>query len=314
MPFQPGIADVHVDGLLTGLSIAYIQEEKDFVASQMGRAIPVRKQSDIIPRYAKNDFFRDEAQKRAPASETAGSGYTVDTTMKYFAEEYGFHKDIPVEIRNNQDSPFNTDNDSRIYVTQKLLVKGDVLLAEAVFKSGVWASDVTPVDLWDDYGLSVPIIDIEAGKDAIHKVTSYDPNRLLMGREVWTQLKHHPLLLERFKYTQAGIITRELVSRVVEVDIVVAQSIRATNVEGATGAYSYNFGKNALLAFVNPRPSLLTPSAYYSFRWINEFGREITIRRLVNKWKRFERIEGFFNIDHKVISTDLGYFFNNVVG
>ena len=313
MPFQPGIADVHVDGLLTQLSIAYIQKEKDFVASQMGKAIPVRKQSDIIPRYSKNDFFRDEAQKRAPASETAGSGYTVDTSNKYFTEEYGFHKDIPVEIRLNQDTPFNTDNDSRIYVTQKLLIRGDVLLADAIFKTGVWNTDITPVDLWDDYGLSVPIIDIEAGKDAIHKVTSYDPNRLLMGREVWTQLKHHPLLLERFKYTQAGIITRELVSRVVEVDIVVAQSIRATNVEGADEAYTYNFGKNALLTFVNPRPSLLTPSAYYSFRWINEFGRQMTIRRLMNKWKRFERIEGFFNIDHKVISTDLGYFFNNVV-
>ena len=313
MPFQPGVADVHVDGLLTNLSIAYIQNERDFVASQMGMAVPVRKQSDIIPRYTKNDFFRDEAKKRAPATETAGSGYTVDTTTKYFAEEFGFHKDIPVEIRNNQDTPFNTDNDSRIYVTQKLLIRGDVLLAEAIFKSGVWASDVTPTDLWDDYGLSVPIIDIENGKDAIHKVTSYDPNRLLMGREVWTQLKHHPLLLERFKYTQAGIITRELVSRVVEVDIVVAQSIRATNVEGASEAYSYNFGKNALLSFVNPRPSLLTPSAYYSFRWINEFGRQMTIRRLTNKWKRFERIEGFFNIDHKVISKDLGYFFSSVV-
>ena len=313
MPFQPGVADVHVDGLLTNLSIAYIQKEKDFVASRMGKAVPVMKQSDIIPRYTKNDFFRDEAQKRAPASETAGSGYTVDTSNKYFAEEYGFHKDIPVEIRLNQDSPFNTDNDSRIYVTQKLLIKGDVLLADTIFKTGVWNTDVTPVDLWDDYGLSVPILDIESGKDAIHRVTSYDPNRLLMGREVWTQLKHHPLLLERFKYTQAGIITRQLVSRVVEVEIVVAQSIKATNVEGADESYAYNFGKNALLSFVNPRPSLLTPSAYYSFRWINEFGREMTIRRLMNKWKRFERIEGFFNIDHKVISTDLGYFFSGVV-
>lgn len=314
MPFQPAVADLHIDGLLTNLSIAYVQSERDFVASQMGQAVPVRKQSDIIPKYTKNDWFRDEAQKRAPGTESAGSGYTVDTTTKYFAEEYAFHKDIPDEVRDNEDVPFNTDNDSRMYVTQKLLVKGDVLLADAIFKTGVWDTDVTPTDLWDDFGLSVPIMDIETGRNGIHQVTSYDPNRLLMGRLVWTQIKHHPLLLERFKYTQAGIITQDLVSRVVDVErIVVGQSLKATNVEGATEAYAYNFAKNALLAFVNPRPSLLTPSAYYSFRWINQFGRQVTIRRLRNDWKRFERIEGFFNIDHKVIATDLGYFFSAVV-
>lgn len=314
MPFQPAVADVHVDGLLTNLSIAYIQTEADFVASQMSSAIPVRKQSDIIPRYDKNAWFQDEAQKRAPATETAGSGYTVDNTLKYFAEEYGFHKDIPDEVRDNEDSPYNTDNDARIYVTEKLLIKEDVLLADVIFKSGVWETDKTPTDLWDDYGLSVPITDIETGRDTIHSITARDPNRLLLGRLVWSQLKHHPLLLERFKYTQAGIITTDLVSRVIDVDrIVIGQSIKATNVEGASEAYAYNFGKNALLAFVNPRPSLLTPSAYYTFRWINTAGRQATIRRLRNVWKRFERIEGFFNIDHVVTGKDLGYFFDAVV-
>ena len=313
MPFQPAVADVHVDGLLTNLSIAYVQNEKDFVSSQMGQSVPVRKQSDIIAQYTKNDFLRDEAQKRAPATETAGSGYGVTTSTTYFAQEYGFHKDIPEEVRRNADAPFNVDNDARVYVTQKLLVKSDILLASAIFTTSVWDTDVTPTNLWDDYGLSAPITDVETGKDAIHGVSGYDPNRLLMGRQVWSQLKHHPLLLERFKYTQAGIITKDLVSRVMDTDIVVAQSIKASNVEGATAAYAYNFGKNALLAYVNPRPSLLTPSAYYSFRWVNDFGREITIRRLSNVWKRFERIEGFFNIDHKVISTDLGYFFSAVV-
>jgi len=316
MPFQPPHEDMHVDGLLTNLSIAYIQKESDFVVSKMGKGISVRKQSDIIPKYDKNDFLRDEAKKRAPGTESAGSGYGVETTDKYFAEEFAFHKDIPNEIRRNEDSPFNTDNDARIYVTQKLLIKQDVLFAAAIFGPSIWDTDVTPANLWDDFGLSNPIIDVETGKNTMHQVTARDPNRWLIGRLVWTQLKHHPLFLERFKYTQRGIITEDLVAAVVGVPrIVIGQSIRATNVEGATAAYGYNFGKHALLAFVNPSPSLLTPSAYYTFRWKDpeNQGRDVTIRRLVDPWKRFERIEGFWNIDHKVVSTDLGYFFENVV-
>jgi len=316
MPFQPSHEDLHVDGLLTNLSIAYVQDEKDFVVSKMGAAIPVRKQSDILPQYDKNDFLRDEAKKRAPGTESSGSGYDVDNTLKYFAEEYAFHKDIPNEIRSNEDSPYNTDNDARIYVTQKLLIAQDVLFATAVFQASIWDTDITPTNLWDDFGLSNPIIDVETGKNTIHQVSSYDPNRMLLGRLVWTHLKHHPLFLERFKYTQKGIITEDLVAAVVGIErIVIGQSIRATNVEGATAAYGYNFGKNCLLAYQNQRPSLLTPSAWYTFRWRNQDagGRDVTIRRLVDPWKRFERIEGFWNIDHKVVSTDLGYFFEDVV-
>ncbi len=316
MPFQPSHEDVHVDGLLTNLSIAYVQDEQDFVVSKMGAAIPVRKQSDILPQYDKNDFLRDEAKKRAPGTESSGSGYDVDNTLKYFCEEFAFHKDIPNEVRDNEDSPYNTDNDARIYVTQKLLIAQDVQFATAIFQTSIWDTDVTPANLWDDFGLSNPIIDIETGKNTIHQVSSYDPNRMLLGRLVWTQLKHHPLFLERFKYTQAGIITEDLVAAVIGIErIVVGQSIRATNVEGATEAYGYNFGKDCLLAYQNQRPSLLTPSAWYTFRWRNQDqgGRDMTIRRLVDPWKRFERIEGFWNIDHKVVSTDLGYFFAAVV-
>lgn len=41
----------------------------------------------------------------------------------------------------------------------------------------------------------------------------------------------------------------------------------ATNNEGETAAYSFVQGKHALLCYVNPRPSLMSPSAGYVFGW-----------------------------------------------
>jgi len=71
---QPTSNDVHVDAILTNISVAYIQEQSAYIASQVFPIIPVEKQSDKYFTYAKGDWFRDEAQLRAPATESAGSG------------------------------------------------------------------------------------------------------------------------------------------------------------------------------------------------------------------------------------------------
>ncbi|NBO09074.1 MAG: hypothetical protein EBV30_06965, partial [Actinobacteria bacterium] len=66
---QPTSGDVHVDAILTNISVAYIQEQAAYVASRIFPTVPVEKQSDKYFIYTKGDWFRDEAQLRAPATE-----------------------------------------------------------------------------------------------------------------------------------------------------------------------------------------------------------------------------------------------------
>jgi hypothetical protein len=54
--------------------------------------------------------------------------------------------------------------------------------------------------------------------------------------------------------------------------VMVAKAVKATNNEGATEAYSFAFGKGALLAHIAPQPGLLTPSAGYTFAWTGVSG------------------------------------------
>jgi hypothetical protein len=76
---QPNINSVHVDAILTNISVAYLQNQDNFIADKVFPIIPVDKKSDKFFTYTKNDWFRDEAQRRAPGTESAGGGYNLST-------------------------------------------------------------------------------------------------------------------------------------------------------------------------------------------------------------------------------------------
>ena len=313
---QPTSSDVHVDRPLTNISVAYIQDQNVFVSTKVFPILPVDKQSDLYFVYTKNDWFRDEAQRRAPSTESAGSGYTLSTDS-YNCDVYAVHKDVDNRVIANADIPLNPIQDATRWVTQKMLIKQERIWVADYFTSGVWDTDVTPADLWSDYAASDPLNDLEAGKEAILGVTGFEPNTLVMGWQVMRQLKHHPDLVDRIKYTQVGLATEDLLATLLGVQrIMVVRSIYATNAEGEAEAYDFNVGKSALLMYVAPSPGLYTPSAGYTFAWrgvSQGIGAEIGISTLPMRQIKSQRIEAEKAWDNKLVATDMGYFLDGVV-
>jgi len=180
--------------------------------------------------------------------------------------------------------------------------------------------DITPI-LWSSYSTSDPITDVETGKATILASTGFLPNTLVLGYDTFRYLKNHPDIIDRAKYVLNMVdrnLTETNIANLFELDnVYVAKSVKATNVEGETAAYSMVHGKHALLCYVNPRPSLLAPSAGYTFSWRGVAGgiagAEIGITRFEIPVLKSERIEGEIAFDGKVVGTDLGYFFNSVV-
>ena len=78
--------------------------------------MPVDNKSDRYTAYSKEDWLRDEAQERAPGTESAGGSYEVDTSPNFFCRKYAFHKDIDDDTRANQDKPFDADRDGTLFV------------------------------------------------------------------------------------------------------------------------------------------------------------------------------------------------------
>ncbi len=316
---QPTQTDVHVDAILTQMSVAYIQSASRFISTKVFPTVPVEKQTDKYYKYTKNDWFRDEAEKRADATESAGSGYAVGTDS-YSCDVYAFHKDIGDQTRKNTDNPLNPDRDATNFVTQRMMLRQELQWVTDYFGTGVWGTDKTGgthFTVWSDYAASNPIDDVEAGKETMLGNTGFLPNTLVIGYQVFRQLKHHPDLIDRIKYTSAANITEELMARFFDVDrVIVASAVKATNKEGETAAYAFAHGKAALLCYVNPEPSLLAPSAGYQFVWrgISEgLGTNVGVSSIRMPALRADRIEAQMAWDNKVVATDLGYFFSAAV-
>lgn len=313
---QPSSSAVHVDAILTNISVAYMQQAANFVAPQIFPIVPVDKKSDKYFTYTKNDWFRDEAQLRADGTESAGGGYNISTSS-YSADVWAFHKDVGDQVRANADAPINPDREAAEFVTNRLLMKMETQFMATYFGTSVWADDYTPTNLWDDYTASDPINDIETAKQEILSNTGYEGNTLLLGYAVFKALKNHPDIVDRVKYTSSQTVTSDMLARMFEVDrVVVAKSVKATNNEGGTEAYAFNAGKHALLVHSAKTPGLLQPSGGYVFSWTGVsqgLGSTIGTSRFRMDSLKADRIEGEMGFDMKVVAADLGYFFSGAV-
>jgi len=123
-------------------------------------------------------------------------------------------------------------------------------------------------DQWDSYSTSDPLANIETGRAACFM----PPNVCLMGPEVWLELKHHPQILARISggstNASPAMVTKELVAELFEVDkLIVGDAKYNSSNKAQTASYSYVWGKDVVLAYVEDQPSLDGVSAWKSFRY-----------------------------------------------
>lgn len=316
---QPTANDVHVDAILTNISVAYMQQTSAFIANQVFPSVPVEKQSDKYFKYTKGDWFRDEAQLRAPATESAGSGYSLSTDT-YTTSVYAFHKDVDDQTRANADNPLNPDRDATQFVTQRMMLRQEIEWVSTYFTTGVWDTDVvggTDFTVWSNYTSSDPITDVETGKSTMLSNTGFMPNLMVIGYDAFRQLRHHPDVVDRIKYTSSEVPAEGILARLFGVDrVLVSRSIKNTGAEGAADSFGFTAGNNAALYYVAGSPGLLTPSAGYQFIWrgiSDGMGTNVGITRFRMPELRADRIEAQMAWDYKVVATDLGYFFSGCV-
>jgi hypothetical protein len=137
MPFQPTPSSLHVNALLTNVSVAYLQKPTAFAAPRAFLNVPVQKQSDRYIKYPKDAFNRDEMKLRGPSSESAGSGYEIDNTPSYSCDTYALHKDIPDQLRANADAPISLDRETTEFLTLKALIQQEKSFAAQFMTTSV---------------------------------------------------------------------------------------------------------------------------------------------------------------------------------
>lgn len=307
----PNRAMLHVNRPLTDISINYKQDNSDFFADKVFARVKVKKQSDIYTVYDKSYWQKAGAEVRADATESAGGGFTVDVSKTYFCKPYAWHTDVGYQSRLNADNPLDLDRDAALFVMNNLLLRREKSFIDSFFKTGVWTGaggDFTPAIKWSATN-SLPIQDIDGLKTTVKSKTGKMPNRLVIGRDVFNALKNNASILERIKYTQtANIQTEQLLSALFGLEVVVADTVLDTAQEGQPGNPNFAVNNQFLLAYANPTPSIMQPSAGYIFEW-TDFAPglgDLTISQFPRPELKADRIEGEMAYDMKIIGNDLG--------
>ena len=326
----PTPGDVHVNTPLSNISVAFMQSLERFVADKVFPNIPVAKQSDRYYTYDRGYFNRDEMEVRAPGTETKGGEYSVDNTPTYFSPVYGFHHDVPDQRRSNADSVIQVDREATELCTMKAMIKREKLWVAKFFANSLWTTNITGVDSapgagqvlrWND-AASNPIEDVRTGMDAVQELTGFRPNTLVVSQKVFSKLIDHPDIIDRIKYGQSGVgrpavANEQALAAILGVDrVLIAGAIENTAAEGVANVHAFIAGKHALLVYSAPSPGLMTPTGGYTFSWTGYLGASANGSRI----KKFrleqlasDRVEIEMAFDQKLVSADLGYFFNTII-
>jgi hypothetical protein len=315
---QPTPSDVHVNAPLTNISVAYLQDQSDFIADRAFPSVPVQKQSDRYFSYDKGNWFRSKAKMRAPGTESAGSGYTIDNTPNYFCDVWALHKDVDDDVRANADSPIDVDREATEFITRDLILTREVQWAASFFTTGKWTGSTTGTDItvstaWSSPG-STPITDIRTQLLSIKAKNGMRGNKIAISDEVWNVLQDHPDFLERIKYTQVAIVTSGLLAAVLAIDEVLVGGAVVNSVdEGQTDALNFLFGKHVLCLHTPDKPGLYTPAAGYIFSWTGRVGGFMRILNFRMEWLKSSRVEGEYAIDQKQVAPTLGALLASVI-
>ena len=315
---QPG--NVHIDTALSNLSVAYKQDASRFVASQVFPDVPVDKQSDEYYEWLRDFWFRNVMGEKTPGGNAPRHNIGVKTNP-YKALGFWLETTLDNDVVANEDAAVNQEQAKTEWLTQQALQHREIKWATAALAtSGKWGTHtaLSGVNRWDDYDESNPITNTKTALQTIEKNTGAPPNTLVINAEVWDNgLSEHPLILDKYKHTQRGILTQELVAAALGIDrIIVGRAIRNTAVEKAEGTESftgaYILGKYALFLNVVPGAGLLQPAAGKTFNW-RPNGLGMQIERYDDDRADAEvlRIRDYF--DQKITASQYGYSYHTVV-
>ena len=338
---QPTLSDLHVNALMTNLSLMYAQEADNFIATRVFPMIPSDKMSDRYTIYSRADMNRNQMAKRAPGTQSKGIGYKVDTTPTYSCDVWSLHIDIDDQRRANADAVFNLDAEATKILTNQALISREIDWATSFFTGGVWTTTRTGVAAapsavqflqWNDTN-SNPISDVRTWKRQMQLLSGgFRFNKAVFTRDVFDTLIDHPDFVDRVKYGQTpgkpAKVVLDALAGLFELDeVLVLDAIYNTGQAGAgpdSGGTDINAGesnafvatKSALFTYTPSAPGLMTPGAGYTFGWTGYFGAALNGTRMKSFYLpeiESTRVEIDAAYDHKCAGPDMGVWVASVI-
>jgi len=317
---------VHIDQPLTNLTLAYVQEQSNFIADKVFPTVGVNRQSDKYYIYDRAGMNRGgERKPLAPRTEVKRIGMSVSSDS-YYADVFGLGMDFDEQTLANEDAALEIRAAGAQTLINNMLIDREVDFANTFFAASVWGSESTPSNLWSDYTNSTPIADVTTARRTMQlKSGGFKPNTMVVGKEVRDILINHPDILARLNggatVTNTALITNAKLAEIFEVEnFYVMEAVQNSSAEGIAESNAFIGGKHALLVHTPSSAGLMTPAAGLTFAWNNLQGVQnlgVTVESFSDDALRrvgvAEHIQAKMAYDMKVVGADLGYFFDTVI-
>jgi hypothetical protein len=298
----------HIDQLLTNYSQKY--SNAAFIGETLFPEVKVEKESDLYAIYGLEMFNVYEA-KRANGARSSEIDWTI-TNARYACEQYSLSSLVTDREKDNADKPITVEIDTTELVQDTLALSKEYRAAQIARNAASYVNGNTaPLaggSRWDQYSTSNPLADIKTAKKAVWTASRKTPNTIVIPTQVGLEMALHPDLLDLRKYTDPRLLTDSGLPPVLQgMKVVEAGAGYNSANAGQTASLADVWGKDVILAYVDPRPKVKALTYGVTFR----------VNRYVRKWRVEEREGDMVEVNDintlAQIATGCGYLLQTVI-
>jgi len=308
---MPLPSQIHRDRPLENISVAFKSDR--LIAQELSPSVPVKHESDTYYVHSQDSLILP-ATLRANGGEANESDWNVSTSS-YTLEEHALKKIVTDRDRNNADPPLRMDVDATEYLTEKILLRRETLLATLVNTTGTWANNtsLTSTLTWNTSATN-PITQIDSAASLIAQSCGKTPNVVVLNDPTWRIAKENSATVDRIKYTSAESLSPAMLAKLFGVDkLLIGGGIVDTAEFGInTVTMGWIWTDAAFIGYVEPSAGLNKVSALYTFQ-----GQEGGIPYKVQRWRDDPRSGDWIQVTtlfrHSAIATGAGYLINNTL-
>jgi len=271
--------------LQSNMILDYQQDQNTFVADQWVPLAPMKAIAGLIGRMNKENKFTPRAATWRPGTQPATGSIKVDTPIPFACQRYAFQANLTDDIPYVADEVYNIEVATTRLVSDVLQLNKELIIADALFRAGVWGIDLTGVnsaETWEPGAVTTgetfrrfndadsdPLNLFKDLTLAIKQKIGVKPNTLLMGEQVYESMRLNPTLISLYRNPQGAekVPTKlnvQMLAQALDVErIIVAGAMYNKAQPGATVDLDWIFGKSMWYGFVD------TPGMYKTFAAMN---------------------------------------------
>lgn len=252
-----------IDPVLTGIAQGY--RHVQHVGHVLFPAINVLQRGGKVIEFGRESFFNYNA-RRAPGAVAKMIQFGYEGKPYALAQ---YTLDAPVPREHIQEAQTVPGIDLGKRATNTVM---NSLMLTLEIEQALLASDpshygasnklaLAGADKWTD-SASDPLADIEAAKDQVRMSCGIEPNRMVVRNDGFKALKHHPKIVERFKYTTADSITAKMLAGLFDLEeLAVGKATYADDMDAAV-PFKEAWGNAAILAYTPVQDAAMEQPSY----------------------------------------------------